>query len=221
MIIVIDPGHGGTARVGGSSPNNATGPNGLLEKAVTLDVALRLHARFQSTSHQVLLTRDSDTNLGLADRARVARDNNADAFVSIHCNGAGDATIQGTETWIHNNATRDSDLLAGSVQQRLVAATGHRDRGVKKANFGVLNPRHHLQATAACLAEISFLTDPAEELRLGQEAYKDGIAEALEQALLDFEARAARELLLAAAEETMIGDAVELAAQPGQGAGVF
>ena len=36
--VVLDPGHGGTSAAGASSPNNATGPNGLLEKDLTLDL---------------------------------------------------------------------------------------------------------------------------------------------------------------------------------------
>jgi N-acetylmuramoyl-L-alanine amidase len=43
--IVIDPGHGGTTTVGDSSPNNATGPTGLLEKTLTLQVAQRAAER--------------------------------------------------------------------------------------------------------------------------------------------------------------------------------
>ncbi|MFL6331777.1 MAG: N-acetylmuramoyl-L-alanine amidase, partial [Pyrinomonadaceae bacterium] len=41
-VVVLDPGHGGETAVGGSSPNNATGPNKLLEKNLTLDLARRV-----------------------------------------------------------------------------------------------------------------------------------------------------------------------------------
>lgn len=71
-VIVIDPGHGGTAAVGGSSPNNATGANGLLEKNPTLHLGLEVAALLRP-AHQVLVTRNSDINLGLAARAQVAK----------------------------------------------------------------------------------------------------------------------------------------------------
>jgi N-acetylmuramoyl-L-alanine amidase len=48
--IVIDPGHGGTTAVGGSSPNNARGPGGTPEKTFTLDVGRRLAARCASAA---------------------------------------------------------------------------------------------------------------------------------------------------------------------------
>lgn len=78
--IVIDPGHGGRD-VG------ATGPNGLTEKTVTLDVARRLKARLERRDGlRVLLTRDEDRKRSLRDRVRLANAVNADLFVSLHLN---------------------------------------------------------------------------------------------------------------------------------------
>ena len=97
--IVLDPGHGGTIKVGGSSPNNATGPNGLKEKEVTLKVALAAERALAGPGIRVVLTRRSDRNLGIAERAAVARDNRADTFVSVHFNApGGEVPAQGTET---------------------------------------------------------------------------------------------------------------------------
>src|SRR5436190_22064750 len=93
--VVIDPGHGGAVRVGGSSPNSATAPNGLLEKDVTLDLGRRVQAALGGRAN-VVLTRTSDENRSLADRARVARDANADILVSIHMNGFGDPRVDGS-----------------------------------------------------------------------------------------------------------------------------
>src|SRR3954468_10853030 len=90
--VVIDPGHGGAAPVGGSSPNNATGPNGLLEKDLTLDLGRRVSTLLAPRA-TVILTRTTDVNLSLADRAKVAHDANADVFLSIHLNGFNDASV--------------------------------------------------------------------------------------------------------------------------------
>jgi N-acetylmuramoyl-L-alanine amidase len=92
--IVIDPGHGGSVEVGGSSGNNATSPSGVLEKNMTLRMgllvrdALRELASAGSHNIKVLLTRDTDKNLGLRDRAGVAFVNKADIFLSIHFNAS-------------------------------------------------------------------------------------------------------------------------------------
>lgn len=182
-IVVVDPGHGGTAKVGGSSPNNAVGPTGLLEKNVTLDVGKRVKARLEARGVQAILTRTSDVNVGLADRARVAKNANADAFLCLHFNGF-NKVAQGTETFHHRNASTDSQALAKRVQAKLVDATDLKDRGIKTAGFEVLAPSNHATRTAACLVEISFMDVPAEEARLKTAVYLDALAEALAQAAI-------------------------------------
>jgi N-acetylmuramoyl-L-alanine amidase len=98
--IVLDPGHGGTKPIGGSDPNHARGPSGLLEKTITIDIAKRVKTRLVGGGHTVVLTRSTDVNLSLADRAGVAKKRKAPVFVSIHFNGF-DHTTQGTETFCH------------------------------------------------------------------------------------------------------------------------
>ena len=177
---VIDPGHGGTEEVGGSSPNNAVGPTGLLEKSVTLQVAKRIMAR--DSSLEMVLTRSNDTNLGLAERAKVAKDLKARVFVSVHFNGWPTPDVQGTETYIHSTGSTDSLRFAKMVQSKVLAATGLIDRGLKRAAFEVLKPVNHYSGTAACLVEISFLTQAAEEARLMTAPYIDKLADAIIEA---------------------------------------
>lgn len=181
-ITVIDPGHGGTSNTGGSSANNAQGPTGLLEKTVTLDLAQRVCDALSASAVDARLTRDTDRNLGLKARAEIARQANADAFVSIHFNGF-NGSAQGTETWHHSSASSDSKALARLVQMSVQKATGLKDRGVKANAFGVLRPEHHAPTTAACLVEVSFMDVAAEEARLMTDPYKDKVAAALAAAI--------------------------------------
>src|SRR4051812_22165589 len=116
-IVVIDPGHGGLGKIGGSSGNNATSPSGLLEKDLTLPIAHHAEAALAAVGHNVRLTRTTDVNLSLRDRAAVAKVARADVFVSIHFNGFGDTSVQGTETWVHQNGTARSVDLAGCIQR--------------------------------------------------------------------------------------------------------
>ncbi|MFV3129626.1 N-acetylmuramoyl-L-alanine amidase family protein [Niveispirillum sp. KHB5.9] len=180
--VVIDPGHGGANAVGGSSPNNAQGPTGLLEKVVTLDLAKRTAPLLKAAGITVLLTRATDVNLGLEARATVAKNAGADAFVSIHLNGF-DGEAQGTETFHHPDASADSRALADHVLKGVLTATGLKNRGVKVDSLGVLKPSYHADKTAACLLEVSFMDVPAEEARLKTDTYKDGIAKALADAI--------------------------------------
>jgi N-acetylmuramoyl-L-alanine amidase len=178
-IVVIDPGHGGAGKVGGSAGNNATSPSGLLEKNLALAVARHAESALGARGHTVQLTRNADVNLSLRDRAAVAKSAAADAFVSIHFNGFGDTTVQGTETWVHQSGSARSVELAGCVQRAVLRATQHRDRGVRRRELGVVDPANHAQGTAACLAELSFMTASAEDERLHDLEYLKALGDAV------------------------------------------
>src|SRR6266581_1496256 len=157
FVVVLDPGHGGTTKIGGSSPNNARGPNGLQEKDLTLDLAARTAALLSAS----------------------ARANQADVFVSVHLNGFHDASVDGTEVWISRSASDASAQLAGEVLTELTGVTRAPNRGVRRSDLGVLLPARHAPATAACLAEVAFLTNPGEASRLADDTYRQQIARAL------------------------------------------
>lgn len=185
-IIVIDPGHGGVGNVGGSDGNHAVSALGDLEKNLTLEIGLLLKAELLFKSHEVYLTRDTDRNLSLEDRANLARDKKAHVFLSLHFNGWNDIITQGTETFVYPKASSDSILLASSIQQRLIQATGYKNRGVKEMKLGVLNPSYHSPITACALAEISFITETNDAKRLRDDNYKKSLAQSLAVAVEDF-----------------------------------
>ena len=84
-----------------------------------------------------------------------------------------------------NSYLAESSRLAESVQAELNALTGARDRGVRQAPFRVL-----MGATMpAILVEAGFISNPEEEARLKDAAYKDKVAEAIAAAVASFAAR--------------------------------
>lgn len=94
--IVIDAGHGG-------HDDGTIGPNGVLEKDVVLDVALRLSKLVQSKmGAEVVLTRSDDTFIPLHQRTVIANDHKADLFLSIHANSSPVPSVAGTETFFLN-----------------------------------------------------------------------------------------------------------------------
>lgn len=220
--VVIDPGHGGDAPVAGSSPNRAAGPGGTLEKDLALEIGRLAKAELEARGHRVLMTRASDRNLGLAERAALAREKKADVFVSVHFNGWVSPAVQGTETLFHPDGGAGSTALARAVQAALLSVTGLRDRGAKPMNLGVLRPGRHDPATACCLAEISFLTDPEEEARLRDPRYVSRLAIALADGIETYLRDAARgrasfETAQAGRATVDPGAEVEDAASVGQG----
>jgi N-acetylmuramoyl-L-alanine amidase len=93
-IICIDPGHGG-------HDPGALGPTGLAEKTVVLQVAQELQQLIQQEmpQYRVVLTRDRDVFVPLAERARMANEQQAHVFISIHANSSPHREASGIETW--------------------------------------------------------------------------------------------------------------------------
>ncbi|MFH2052562.1 MAG: N-acetylmuramoyl-L-alanine amidase [bacterium] len=101
QTVVIDPGHGG-------HDVGAVSAGGILEKDVNLAVARELRSYLQRESNlQVVLTRERDEYLGLADRAELANAGGGDLFLSLHCNSWFNDGAQGLETYFLSPARSD------------------------------------------------------------------------------------------------------------------
>jgi len=91
--IVIDPGHGG-------HDPGAIGSQGTMEKDIVLDIAKRLQQALAGNKHyHVLLTRNTDTFVSLADRVAFANQHRADLFISLHVNALPQKDFNVTETY--------------------------------------------------------------------------------------------------------------------------
>lgn len=111
--IVVDAGHGG-------HDTGTIGPNGLLEKDLVLDVALRLGRQLERMGADVIYTRDDDTFVPLETRTAIANKNQADLFISIHANSSPDASARGLETY-YLNFTSSTDALEVAARENAVS----------------------------------------------------------------------------------------------------
>jgi N-acetylmuramoyl-L-alanine amidase len=111
--IVIDAGHG-------DHDAGAIGPNGVREKDVNLDVALKLSAALgPRVGGRLTLTRRDDTFLSLKDRVAVAKRVRADLFISVHSNSVGGANrhrASGTEVYFFSTPSDDDARLAERLE---------------------------------------------------------------------------------------------------------
>jgi len=134
--VVLDPGHGG-------HDPGASGPSGLREKDVTLDIAHRaapLIARELGIS--TLLTRDSDDYVALDERTARANAFQADLFVSIHCNASEDGTGRGVMTFVLDD-TKDpaSTRLAALENEASAEATAELAGALTRGETGLSTGR--------------------------------------------------------------------------------
>lgn len=181
-IVVIDPGHGG-------SDTGARGCDGALEKHLNLTVAARVQKLLKDAGATALMTRTSDTALGLADRADYARRHSADLFVSIHHNASNPAR-SGTETYYHGREM-SSRALAYCVHSEVVKVVGLPDRSVKsdfamyKTGFGVLR-RATESGIPAVLLEVGFINHPVDWVKIKDSELQGHVAEAVVRGLKSY-----------------------------------
>jgi N-acetylmuramoyl-L-alanine amidase len=114
--VVIDAGHGG----------KDSGAKGKLyrEKDITLSVALKLGQYIEQNlpDVKVIYTRKTDVFIPLFERAEIANKNQADLFISIHCNSVpGKKTyIKGTETFVMGLHTAEENLEVAKRENEVV-----------------------------------------------------------------------------------------------------
>ena len=115
--IVIDPGHGG-------HDQGSSGPTGLLEKELVLDISMRLGAMIEEQlGSEVVFTRSDDRFIPLEERPRIANQVKADLFLSIHANSSVYRAATGVETYYLSFTTSKQAL---EVAARENASSQHR-----------------------------------------------------------------------------------------------
>lgn len=186
MTIVVDPGHGGLDG-GATGVLYGIGP---VEKDINMAHALVLKNRLESLGAKVILTvspdQDNSTKVEMNDRVQMARDNEADFFISLHCNSIAATSNglepSGTEIYYYEN---NSKLLADSILEKITSATGRDKRSVIYGNFYVTRD----PVCPSMLVEMGFVSNPVEydELCSPDSMYQtaNAIADALIEYLAD------------------------------------
>ncbi len=193
--IVIDPGHGG-------NDDGAKG-NGLVEKELTLDVAQRLQKILHTYNFPTVLTRQSDNYVALADRVAAGNKFEDSLFVSIHFNQSRVGAVAGVETFYADSKVPpeqewtwlgffdkpvvppadNGETLAGFIQASLVMKMESSNRGMKTKMLYVVR---HTRAPAV-LVEGGFLSNPLEAQLLKNADYKDRLAAAVAEGIVNYQ----------------------------------
>ena len=178
-VVVIDPGHGGD--------KPGTTGNGLLEKDINLQIALKINKLFENNKDiKVYFTRLTDFDPSFDDRTNMSNEV-ADMFISIHNNSTGDGSTSanGTEVFYLNPNTSDRGLtskaMAEIVQKNLLKQLGSNDRKIKTSNLIVLRNNK----MPAILCEVGFLSNPEESKKLASDEYQQKAAQAIYDSIIE------------------------------------
>ena len=194
LVVVIDPGHQLTADLtqepigpgaaetkykvsGGTASCNTGSP----ESELTLAVSKLLEAELIQRGYTVLMTRtEQDVNISNSERAAVANDANADAFVRIHANGSENSGENGALTICQTSANpyngdlyAKSRALSDAVLDELTANAGCRKEYVWETDTmsGINWCR-----VPVTIVEVGFMTNPEEDRLLATEDYQQKVA---------------------------------------------
>jgi N-acetylmuramoyl-L-alanine amidase len=166
--LYLDPGHGG-------SDSGATG-NGLQEKNITLDIALRIRDLLEKDYEDVAIrmSRTTDTTKTLSERTSDANAWGADYFLSIHVN-AFNGSAQGYEDFIHDSLSDSSQTAQyrNIMHEEIMKVNNLVDRGKKKANFHVLRET----AMSALLTENGFIDHVGDAEKLKSPSWRQAVAQ--------------------------------------------
>jgi N-acetylmuramoyl-L-alanine amidase len=188
-VVVIDPGHGGTANLTGSNWNNATSPSGVLEKAMALNYGLALRDSLRGIRDtdrlnlRIFMTRNTDTNETGAFRAAKAKDNGADIINIIHFNASDAHTARGTlevyRTTSNVFPQQDTILSEGIITRMVTAMTpfdaGANHRARVANDTAVASDGNNGNTAAYCpvrtsYIEVEFIDFGAQTTDLGNDA---------------------------------------------------
>jgi N-acetylmuramoyl-L-alanine amidase len=166
IVVMIDPGHGGTD----------TGDRsvlGSMEGDLCWDICTHLAARLGQGGARVRLSRTEAEGPEATERARRANDSGADIFLSIHLNSHSEPTAEGASTYYFPRS-QSGAMLAESIKEDLVEL-GLRDCRSHARSYSILKETR----MPAVLIEPAFITNPDEAKLLEDANFRRTIALAI------------------------------------------
>lgn len=203
-VIVIDAGHQqicdlseepigpGASEMKAKVTGGTSGAiSGMAEYELTLILALKLQEILEERGYEVIQVRtENDVNISNIERAEVANNVNADAFIRIHANGSENPDVNGAMTLCqtinnpyNSNIYEQCKALSENILDELVASTGCNKQYVWETDTmsGI-----NWASVPVTIVEVGYMTNPQEDMLMSEDLYQEKICTGIANGIDNF-----------------------------------